>query len=291
MPRHERPQHSATSRRPRRPRERVCPGRPASTSRPLGGDGDRRGRLRPVGSAGHGWARITVVHAFDGRGGDSRAAPGGGAMTVLLKDTIKPNLVQTLEGQPALVHCGPFANIAHGNNSLVADRVALKLGDYVVTESGFGSDMGMEKFFDIVCRPAACARCGRARRDREGAQAPRAATGRRHRGDRGRRGQPRPAPRDRPGVRDATRSSRSTASPATRPTRSSGPGSRSRRGASRPSSTTGSSTAAPARPRSRRRSSPPPRSPRAFDFLYPLDDPIAAKIETISTRVYGADGV
>jgi formyltetrahydrofolate synthetase len=73
-------------------------------------------------------------------------------MTVLLKDTIKPNLVQTLEGQPALIHCGPFANIAHGNNSLVADRVALKLGDYVVTESGFGSDMGMEKFFDIVCR-------------------------------------------------------------------------------------------------------------------------------------------
>ena len=73
-------------------------------------------------------------------------------MTVLLKDTIKPNLVQTLEGQPVFVHCGPFANIAHGNNSLVADRVALKLGDYVVTESGFGSDMGMEKFFDIVCR-------------------------------------------------------------------------------------------------------------------------------------------
>jgi formyltetrahydrofolate synthetase len=73
-------------------------------------------------------------------------------MTVLLKDTIKPNLVQTLEGQPAFVHCGPFANIAHGNNSLVADRVALKMGDYVVTESGFGADMGMEKFFDIVCR-------------------------------------------------------------------------------------------------------------------------------------------
>jgi formyltetrahydrofolate synthetase len=73
-------------------------------------------------------------------------------MAVLLKDAIKPNLVQTLEGQPAFVHCGPFANIAHGNNSLVADRVALKLGDYVVTESGFASDMGMEKFFDITCR-------------------------------------------------------------------------------------------------------------------------------------------
>jgi formate--tetrahydrofolate ligase len=75
-----------------------------------------------------------------------------GAMTVLLKDAIKPNLVQTLEGQPAFLHCGPFANIAHGNNSLVATRVGLKLGDYTITESGFGSDMGMEKFFDIVCR-------------------------------------------------------------------------------------------------------------------------------------------
>jgi len=75
-----------------------------------------------------------------------------GAMTVLLKDAIKPNLVQTLEGQPAFVHCGPFANIAHGNNSLVADRVALKLGEYLITESGFASDMGMEKFFDITCR-------------------------------------------------------------------------------------------------------------------------------------------
>jgi formyltetrahydrofolate synthetase len=73
-------------------------------------------------------------------------------MTVLLKDAIKPNLVQTLEGQPAFVHCGPFANIAHGNSSLVADLVGLKLGDYVVTESGFGADMGMEKFLDIVCR-------------------------------------------------------------------------------------------------------------------------------------------
>src|SRR3954453_7337564 len=75
-----------------------------------------------------------------------------GAMTVLLREALKPNLVQTLEGQPAFVHCGPFANIAHGNSSIVADRVALKLADYVVTESGFGADMGMEKFFDIVCR-------------------------------------------------------------------------------------------------------------------------------------------
>ena len=75
-----------------------------------------------------------------------------GAMTVLLKDAIKPNLVQTLEGQPCLMHAGPFANIAHGNSSLVSDLLGLKLGDYFVTESGFGSDMGMEKFMDIVCR-------------------------------------------------------------------------------------------------------------------------------------------
>src|SRR3989442_11605724 len=95
---------------------------------------------------------VTVAQTFDGEPVTAEQLRAAGALTVLLKETIKPNLVQTLEGQPALVHCGPFANIAHGNNSLVADRVALKLGDYVVTESGFGADMGMEKFFDIVCR-------------------------------------------------------------------------------------------------------------------------------------------
>jgi methylenetetrahydrofolate dehydrogenase (NADP+)/methenyltetrahydrofolate cyclohydrolase/formyltetrahydrofolate synthetase/formate--tetrahydrofolate ligase len=75
-----------------------------------------------------------------------------GAVTVLMKDTIHPNLMQTLEGQAAFVHAGPFANIAHGNSSILADRVALHSGDYVVTESGFGADMGMEKFLDIKCR-------------------------------------------------------------------------------------------------------------------------------------------
>src|SRR5438093_3821669 len=95
---------------------------------------------------------ITVAQNFEGEPVTAEQLRAAGAMAVLLKDTLKPNLVQTLEGQPALVHCGPFANIAHGNNSLVADRVALKLGDYVVTESGFGSDMGMEKFLNIVCR-------------------------------------------------------------------------------------------------------------------------------------------
>ena len=75
-----------------------------------------------------------------------------GAMTVLMKDAIKPNLMQTLEGTPVFVHAGPFANIAHGNSSIIADRIALKLADYVITESGFGADIGMEKFFDIKCR-------------------------------------------------------------------------------------------------------------------------------------------
>ncbi len=98
-------------------------------------------------------ASITAAYSYDGgqpiSAEDLKAA---GAMTVLLKDALKPNLVQTLEGQPVLMHCGPFANIAHGNSSLIADLIAMKLGDYVLTESGFGSDMGMEKFFDIVCR-------------------------------------------------------------------------------------------------------------------------------------------
>ncbi len=75
-----------------------------------------------------------------------------GAMAVLMRDAIKPNLMQTLEGTPAIVHAGPFANIAHGNSSILADRIGLKLADYVITESGFGADMGMEKFFDIKCR-------------------------------------------------------------------------------------------------------------------------------------------
>ncbi len=75
-----------------------------------------------------------------------------GAMTVLMKDAIKPNLMQTLEGTPAFVHAGPFANIAHGNSSIIADKIALKLADYVITESGFGADCGMEKFFNIKCR-------------------------------------------------------------------------------------------------------------------------------------------
>ena len=96
---------------------------------------------------------ITVANSYGGAKPVTAEDLGAaGAMTVLLKEALKPNLIQTLEGQPCLMHCGPFANIAHGNSSLVADLIGLKLGDYVITESGFGSDMGMEKFFDIVCR-------------------------------------------------------------------------------------------------------------------------------------------
>jgi formate--tetrahydrofolate ligase len=95
---------------------------------------------------------ITVGASFDGEPVTAEQLGAAGAMAALLTDALKPNLVQTLEGQPALVHCGPFANIAHGNSSLVGDRLGLKLGDYVVTEGGFGSEMGFEKFVDIACR-------------------------------------------------------------------------------------------------------------------------------------------
>ena len=93
---------------------------------------------------------ITVGRTHDGDRVTAEELGAAGSMAVLLKDAIKPNLVQTLEGQPVLVHAGPFANIASGNNSLIADRIALKLADLVVTESGFGADMGFEKFCDLV---------------------------------------------------------------------------------------------------------------------------------------------
>ena len=96
--------------------------------------------------------KITIGYSREGKAITAEDLGAAGAMTVLLKDALKPNLVQTLEGQPCLMHTGPFANIASGNNSLVADRIGMKVADYIVTESGFGADMGMEKFFDIVCR-------------------------------------------------------------------------------------------------------------------------------------------
>jgi len=106
------------------------------------GIGDLRERL----------GRIIVGLNREGRPVRAADIKAQGAMTALLREALKPNLVQNLEGGGALIHCGPFANVAHGNNSILADRLALKLADYVVTESGFGSECGAEKLFDIKCR-------------------------------------------------------------------------------------------------------------------------------------------
>ena len=98
--------------------------------------------------------RIIVAYTFDGKPVTADDLQATGAMAALLKDALKPNLIQTLEHTPALVHGGPFANIAHGCNSVRATKTALKLADYVITEAGFGADLGAEKFFDIKCRKA-----------------------------------------------------------------------------------------------------------------------------------------
>jgi formyltetrahydrofolate synthetase len=95
---------------------------------------------------------MTVAYTTDGKPVTAEDLKAAGAMTVLLKEALKPNLIQTLEHGPCFMHCGPFANIAHGNNSVLADLIACKLADYVVTESGFGADMGFEKMCDIKCR-------------------------------------------------------------------------------------------------------------------------------------------
>ncbi|MDD6160207.1 MAG: formate--tetrahydrofolate ligase, partial [Oscillospiraceae bacterium] len=98
--------------------------------------------------------RMVVAYTFDGKPVTAADLKAQGAMAALLKDALKPNLVQTLEGTPAFIHGGPFANIAHGCNSVMATRMAMKLGDYAVTEAGFGADLGAEKFLDIKCRLA-----------------------------------------------------------------------------------------------------------------------------------------
>ncbi len=98
--------------------------------------------------------KMIVAYTYDGKPVTAHALEAEGAMTALLKDALKPNLVQTLEGTPAFIHGGPFANIAHGCNSIIATKMALKLGDYAVTEAGFAADLGAEKFIDIKCRKA-----------------------------------------------------------------------------------------------------------------------------------------
>ncbi len=102
-------------------------------------------------------ARIIVGYTYDEKPVTAGELKAAGAMAALLKDAIKPNLVQTLEGTPALVHGGPFANIAHGCNSVMATKLAMRLGDYAITEAGFGADLGAEKFLDIKCRYAGIA--------------------------------------------------------------------------------------------------------------------------------------
>ena len=102
-------------------------------------------------------ARIVVAYTFDGKPVTVADIKAQGACAALLKDALKPNLVQTLEGTPAFIHGGPFANIAHGCNSVTATKMALKLGDYAITEAGFGADLGAEKFLDIKCRMAGLA--------------------------------------------------------------------------------------------------------------------------------------
>jgi len=96
--------------------------------------------------------RVVVASTYEGTPVTAEELKVAGAMAVIMKEAIKPNLVQTLEGQPTLIHAGPFGNIAHANNSIIEDRIALKLADYVVTEAGFASDLGFQKFCDIVCR-------------------------------------------------------------------------------------------------------------------------------------------
>ena len=97
--------------------------------------------------------RIVVGYTPDGRAGHRRGhLHGAGAMAVIMRDALKPNLLQTLEHTPVLVHAGPFGNIAHGNSSIIADQIGIRAGDYLITEAGFGADMGAERFFNIKCR-------------------------------------------------------------------------------------------------------------------------------------------
>ena len=151
--RHERPGAARDRQLARRRRQRLPARRRLRHHGRIGSDGDLLPRLRPD-DLRRRLGNIIVGYTRDKkpvRAGDLKAQ---GAMTALLKDALSPNLVQTLEGTPAFIHGGPFANIAHGCNSVLATTTALKLADYVVTEAGFGADLGGEKFLDIKCRKA-----------------------------------------------------------------------------------------------------------------------------------------
>jgi formyltetrahydrofolate synthetase len=235
---------------------------------------------------------ITVAYTWEGEPVTAEQLRAAGSMTVLLKDAIKPNLVQTLEGQAAFVHCGPFANIAHGNNSLVADLVALKLGDYVVTESGFGSDMGMEKFLDIVCRigglsPSAVVLVATARALKHHGGDPDggvdaiergAANLERHLGIVGEFGLKAVVAVNRfPGDTDEEVETlrRLALDYGAHAAELNEAFERGGEGAAALAEAVVDAA----------------ESPSAFDFVYPLDAPIDAKVEAICKRVYGADGV
>jgi formate--tetrahydrofolate ligase len=127
------------------------PRRPASTSRRRARSWRSSASARTSTTCASAWRDGGRLHG-DGKPVTAEDLKAAGAMTAILKDALKPTLMQTLEGTPALVHTGPFANIAHGNSSIVADYIAMRSLDFVVTEAGFGADMGAEKFFDIKCR-------------------------------------------------------------------------------------------------------------------------------------------
>ena len=219
-------------------------------------------------------------------------------MAALLKDAIHPNLVQTLEGTPALVHGGPFANIAHGCNSILATRIAMRYGDIAVTEAGFGFDLGGEKFLDIKCAygdiwPSVVVLVAtvRALKMHGGAPKDALAPG----GPRGalaRRPEPRAAPRQRPHLRAAGGRRDQPVSRRTPRRRSRSWRSAARSSASRSRSPRSSRAAARAERTSRAPSSQEIAQGRAkYRPLYPWDRPLAEKIEIIARRLYGAGGV
>ena len=155
--RHQRPGAAPRRHRARRQGERRPARDRVRDHRRLGGHGGPRPRHATSTTCGRGSAGSSSRRGRDGTPVTAEDLGVAGAMTVLLRDAIKPNLLQTLEGGPAFVHCGPFANIAHGNNSIIADRLALATNEIVCTEAGFGADMGAEKFFDIKCRASGLA--------------------------------------------------------------------------------------------------------------------------------------
>ena len=234
--------------------------------------------------------RIVLATRPDGTAVTAEDLGVAGSMTVLLRDAIKPNLLQTLEGGPAFVHAGPFANIAHGNNSIIADRLALVTNDIVCTEAGFGADMGAEKFFDIKCRASGLVP-DRGRRGRHG---PGAQDARRRRQDRGRQAARPGAPRGE--RRGGPAGAQNLAKQIENVTMLRGPGGRrdqlvpdrhagrgrgdprgrpGRRARATPSSRPTSSTAARARRTSPRPSGRRPRTAGAgFKLLYPDEMPL-----------------